>query len=71
MKLLGKIKKRNIGILLLVLLRLFTAFFPESITPEQEDTVRWAIDILLMAGAVDSIRRTDTVKKIITKNNKL
>lgn len=59
-----KIKKRNIAIVLLVLLRVFQSFWPDKLTEDQAETIRWAIDSLLVVGAVHSVGRSVKTQKI-------
>ena len=58
------IKKRNIAAVLVVGLRVFIAFKPEALTPDQVETIRWAIDSLLVVGAAHSVGRSVKTQKI-------
>lgn len=70
MEILKKIKKRNIAAILTVALRVFVAFKPEAFTPEQIETIRWAIDTLLVVGFANSVGRTETVQNLFKKTPK-
>jgi hypothetical protein len=60
-------KKRNIGILALTLLNGVTLFFPDAIPADKAKWLGDAINIALIGGLVDAVRKTDTGKSIIQK----
>jgi len=64
-----KIKKRNIGIVLLWVFKAFNYFFPELIDMEGRQLINDGIDVLLLAGMTHSVGRTETAKKVSGKIN--
>ena len=69
-KLLGLIKKRNIAIAILAMLKLILLFFPDTLTIEQYEGVRDILDWALFGGAAHSIGRTVAEAKKDTKEAK-
>ena len=69
-KLLGLIKKRNIAIAILAMLKLILLFFPDTLTLEQYEGVRDILDWALFGGAVHSIGRSVAESKKDTKEAK-
>jgi len=61
-------KKRNIGIIALTLLNGVNIFWPGTLTPEKMQWSQELINIVLIFGMADSVRRTETGKKIIDKS---
>ena len=61
-------KKRNIGIIALTLLNGVNIFWPGTLTPEKMQWANEMINIVLIVGRADSVRRTETGKKIIDKS---
>jgi len=59
-----QVKKRNLGILAIVALRIVTTAKPELIPESLEESIRWGIDGLLFGGAAHSVSKTDTAKGI-------
>lgn len=60
-------KKRNLSILLLLILRGISLFTPELLTSEKEDFIRILIDFILVGGAADSVTRSSSGKKYMNK----
>jgi hypothetical protein len=56
-------KKRNIGIVALFVLRGITLFAPDAIPIETTEYIRLGIDIGLLGGAYDAVRRTKAIRK--------
>jgi len=61
-------KKRNIGIIALTLLNGVNIFWPGTLTPEKMQWSQEFINIVLIFGMADSVRRTETGIKIIDKS---
>ena len=61
-------KKRNIGIIALTLLNGVNIFWPGTLTPEKTEWINQLINVALIGGLLDSVRRTETGKKIIDKS---
>ncbi len=57
-------KKRNIGILATFALKGLTIFAPNLLPPDQSEFIERGIDIFLMGGLFDNLRRTNKGKQI-------
>lgn len=60
-------KKRNIGIIAMWILKVVLYQYPDLLSPEAQTIVREGIDVFLIGGVFDALRRTDKSKKIINK----
>lgn len=60
-------KKRNIGVLLLLIVRGISLFTPELLTQEKEDFIRLLIDFILIGGTVDNVARSTSTKNYMNK----
>lgn len=60
--------KRNIGIIALWILKATTTFFPDFIPANSESIIREGIDIILIGGTFDALRRTDKGQEIINNS---
>jgi hypothetical protein len=54
-------KKRNIGIIAGFILRGVTIFFPNALPADQVNYIQTGIDVFLVGGLIDNLRRTTTV----------
>lgn len=62
-------KKRNIGILLLLVLRGISLFVPDILAEDKEEFIRLLIDFILLGGAADNIARSKSTKQFINNQS--
>lgn len=60
-------KKRNIGILILLAVKVISVFFPEALGTEKELLIREIVDWVLLGGVADNVTRSESTKKYINK----